>query len=144
MIVVATDFSTSAAYALDVAAQLARDARVPLRIVSVYQQELLWGADGHERRLDDAAQVARDCGASPIVTELLFGDTASELVAFARRHRPHVIVMGTLGRTGLRQVMLGSVAERVIRAAPCPVLAVRYREQHRPLGLREALIAPRR
>ena len=47
-----------------------------------------------------------------------------QIVEFARRHDVDLIVMSTHGRTGLQHVLLGSVAERVIRQAPCPVLVV--------------------
>jgi len=48
-----------------------------------------------------------------------------EIVAEAESARPDLIVMGTQGRGGLDRALLGSVAEKVIRLAPCPVLTVR-------------------
>jgi nucleotide-binding universal stress UspA family protein len=48
-----------------------------------------------------------------------------EIVRIAEEERMDMIVMGTHGRTGLNRALLGSVAERVIRLAPCPVLTVR-------------------
>lgn len=48
-----------------------------------------------------------------------------EIVAAAAAERADMIVMGTHGRSGLNRLLLGSVADRVIRLAPCPVLAVR-------------------
>ena len=48
-----------------------------------------------------------------------------EIVRLAAEERADMIVMGTQGRTGLDRLLLGSVAERVIRRAPCPVLTVR-------------------
>jgi universal stress protein A len=53
------------------------------------------------------------------------GHPASEIVDFARRESTDLIIMGTHGRTGLGHVLLGSVAERVVRQAPCSVLVVR-------------------
>jgi nucleotide-binding universal stress UspA family protein len=47
------------------------------------------------------------------------------IVETARDRHVDLIVMGTHGRTGLKHVLLGSVAERVVRLAPCPVLVVR-------------------
>jgi nucleotide-binding universal stress UspA family protein len=52
------------------------------------------------------------------------GPAASAIVAAARRYRAHMIVVGTHGRSGVRRVLIGSVAERVVRTAPCPVLTV--------------------
>jgi len=48
-----------------------------------------------------------------------------EIVKVAEEERADMIVMGTHGRSGLNRILLGSVAERVIRLAPCPVLTVR-------------------
>jgi nucleotide-binding universal stress UspA family protein len=56
---------------------------------------------------------------------LLHGAISSEIVRFAKDEGYDLIVMGTHGRTGLGHVMLGSVAEKVLRTAPCPVLTVR-------------------
>jgi len=48
-----------------------------------------------------------------------------EIVRYAREHDINLIVMGTHGRTGLPNLLIGSVAERVVRKSPCPVLTVR-------------------
>jgi nucleotide-binding universal stress UspA family protein len=56
---------------------------------------------------------------------LLEGVPHEEIVRFARARRVELIVLGTHGRTGLAKLFLGSVAERVVAAAPCPVLTVR-------------------
>lgn len=57
---------------------------------------------------------------TPMVEE---GSPAKKIVDAARFH--DLVVMGTLGRTGISKLLLGSVAERVVRFAPCPVLVVR-------------------
>lgn len=59
-----------------------------------------------------------------VTTALLFGDPAPAIVEYARGHGIDLIVMGTHGRTGVSRALLGSVTERVVRTAPCPVLAV--------------------
>jgi len=56
---------------------------------------------------------------------LLSGDPGSELVHFAERENIDLIVMGTHGRTGLTRLLMGSVAEAVVRRAPCPVLTLK-------------------
>jgi universal stress protein A len=56
---------------------------------------------------------------------LLEGAPHEEIVRFARARRVELIVLGTHGRTGLAKLFLGSVAERVVAAALCPVLTVR-------------------
>jgi len=53
------------------------------------------------------------------------GDAATEIVALAEDLKADLIVMGTHGRTGLKRLALGSVAEAVLRRAPCPVLTVK-------------------
>jgi len=60
--------------------------------------------------------------------ELAVGPTAETIVRVARERGADLIVMGTHGRTGLQHVLLGSVAEKVVRLAPCPVLTVRRTE----------------
>jgi nucleotide-binding universal stress UspA family protein len=55
------------------------------------------------------------------------GDPADTIVRMAEELAVNLIVMGTHGRTGLQHVLLGSVAEKVVRLAPCPVLTVRYK-----------------
>jgi glycine betaine transporter len=57
--------------------------------------------------------------------DLIQGVPYDEIVKKARRVQADLIVMGTHGRTGMTRLLLGSVAERVIRLAPCPVLTVR-------------------
>jgi nucleotide-binding universal stress UspA family protein len=63
----------------------------------------------------------------PWKTEVATGDPANAIVQAAQDLGVDLIVMATHGRTGLQHVFLGSVAEKVIRHAPCPVLAIRYR-----------------
>ena len=51
-----------------------------------------------------------------------------EIIRYAREAETDLIVMGTHGRTGLGHLLIGSVAERVVRKAPCPVLTVKHPE----------------
>ncbi len=60
---------------------------------------------------------------TPVVVE---GHPAQEIIEHARDH--DLVVMGTLGRSGLSHLLVGSVAERVVRHAPVPVLVVRFKE----------------
>jgi nucleotide-binding universal stress UspA family protein len=59
-----------------------------------------------------------------VATEVAAGIPARKIVEHARRHGIDLIVMGTHGRTGLSRALLGSVAEAVVRRAPCRVLTV--------------------
>jgi nucleotide-binding universal stress UspA family protein len=60
-----------------------------------------------------------------VTTRVATGIPSEEVITVARAEDPDLIVVGTRGKTGLAHVLLGSTAERVIRGAPCPVLAVR-------------------
>jgi universal stress protein A len=57
------------------------------------------------------------------------GEPADAIVSYAQANGIGLIVMGTHGRTGAAHVLMGSVAERVVRTAPCPVLTVRHPER---------------
>ena len=63
-----------------------------------------------------------------ITGKLVTGNTFLEIIQVARDEDVDMIVMGTHGRTGLAHVLIGSVAERVVREAPCPVLTVKHPE----------------
>jgi nucleotide-binding universal stress UspA family protein len=57
--------------------------------------------------------------------EVVEGQPAAEIIDLAQRLPADIVVIGTHGRTGIGHLLLGSVAERVLRRAPCPVLVVR-------------------
>jgi nucleotide-binding universal stress UspA family protein len=67
----------------------------------------------------------RSLGPKPVVRNVLIGNPAVEIVKYADDNGIELIVMGTHGRTGFKAWMAGSVAERVVRFAHCPVLVVR-------------------
>jgi universal stress protein A len=77
-----------------------------------------------QRRLDGSLTLAEreQFKARRVV---LVGDPLSEIVEHATREKVDLVVMGTHGRKGMAHLFLGSVAERVVRTAPCPVLTVR-------------------
>ena len=60
-----------------------------------------------------------------VMTHVMFGSPARAIVDYARDNAMNLIVMGTHGRSGFAHLLLGSVAERVVRTAGCPVLTVR-------------------
>jgi nucleotide-binding universal stress UspA family protein len=84
------------------------------------RERAVWETEG---RLAAIAAGFRPCG-TKVTTEVRGGRAAREIVAVATDRGADLIVMGTQGRTGLAHVVYGSVAEQVIRKAPCPVLAV--------------------
>ncbi len=66
----------------------------------------------------------------PVVTAIESGiPVAERIVDYAGHHAIDLIVLGTHGRTGFSRALIGSVAERVVRTAPCPVLTVPYRSR---------------
>jgi len=62
--------------------------------------------------------------AVPIDTQVIRGEPFTDICRVAEQEKIDLIIMGSQGRTGLSHVLLGSVAERVVRYAPCPVLVV--------------------
>ena len=64
----------------------------------------------------------------PVSARVLQGEPAAEIVRHAREERCDLLVLGTHGRTGMSRLVLGSVAERVARRSPCPVLVVHDHE----------------
>jgi len=68
-------------------------------------------------------------GSVPYEHRLLVGDPAGTIVGLAEEEHVDLIVMGTHGRTGLSRVLLGSVAEAVVRRASCPVLMVKQPQE---------------
>jgi nucleotide-binding universal stress UspA family protein len=64
----------------------------------------------------------------PTEVQVRVGDPVEQLVSVALEQSANLLIVGTHGRRGLRRLVLGSVAERVARAAPCPVLVVRPRD----------------
>jgi nucleotide-binding universal stress UspA family protein len=77
------------------------------------------------RSLDEWRKEATDAGFPPAEVVRAQGAPWHEIVEFARRGSYDLIVLGTQGRTGLARALLGSVAEKVVRHAPCGVLVVR-------------------
>lgn len=90
------------------------------KVQSVYDAQRKWAEATLEARVGDLRQ--RGIKAS---WRAQVGVPFEEIVRVATEERADMIVMGTHGRSGLNRALLGSVAERVIRLAPCPVLTVR-------------------
>jgi len=136
-ILVPTDFSYSGQSALGFATSLARESGATLLIVHAEELPIAYGAgefaltplpDADELRAMLATVVPSD----PAVRcehRLLSGDPASQIVQLAADERVDLIVMGTHGRTGLKRMLMGSVAEAVVRRAGCPVLTVKHPEE---------------
>jgi len=135
------DFSPGSHEALRVAAELARESSAALVLAHVWDPpqwslagELAPGiiqemVEAEELQLSRWKATAKELGAREVALELLTGAPWDQIVTAAQHDRAiDLVVMGTHGRTGLRHVLLGSVAEKVVRHAPCAVLVVRLRE----------------
>lgn len=140
-ILVPTDFSQDAGLAIAAAhrllAPLERDAR--LILLNVYNLPIEYTAYGpvptsvnylqdagleSERRLFEAAQALQREGLT-VETVAREGDPAHVIAEEAGKRGADLIAMGTRGLTGLRHLLMGSTAERVVEYAPCPVMTVR-------------------
>jgi nucleotide-binding universal stress UspA family protein len=140
-ILVPVDFSPGASEALGFAVDLSVRYGASLTILNV--NELIsnliptsampssiletWIGEAH-RLLDDNRDRALNAGARQVEKAFLQGTPHQEIVRFASECHFDLIVMGTHGRTGLKHAFIGSVAERVVRGASCPVLTVRLRD----------------
>lgn len=141
-ILVPTDFSETADAALGYAKQLATKTGASLHLLHVFTDPYAVAAcaaevyavvpaEARERALDEARQ--RLLERLDIIEEQQFrstrgmvrGLTAPQIVAYASNQDIDLIVMGTHGRRGVAHLLLGSVAEHVVRIATCPVLTVR-------------------
>ena len=135
-ILVPIDFSECADLALKVALEMARDTTARVRVLHVMPPYQPWSIDqpfwapdpGSERRAqkqlaDHVAKVARGSTVR-LQTEARWGDPAETAVQLAKRNGCDLIVMGTHGRSGWRRLVIGCVAEKVVRYAPCAVLTV--------------------
>jgi nucleotide-binding universal stress UspA family protein len=141
-ILVPTDFSPAADAALGYARALAKALGASLHILHVFDDPYTTAAyapevyaslppDFRERALQDAArELEARLGAEEKrqfggTTDVVVGSPAKEIIRFADAKSIDLIVMCTHGRSGLAHLLLGSVAERIVRTAPCAVLTVR-------------------
>ncbi len=136
-ILAAVDFSEPSREAMRTAAELAADSGAQLTIAHFWQLPLL-GAElpmpdqyiddlrsTSEQQLAEWTAEASKVAGKPVATVFELGAPWDELVKLVRRDHHDLVVVGTHGRTGLKHVLLGSVAEKIVRYASCTVLVVR-------------------
>jgi nucleotide-binding universal stress UspA family protein len=145
------DFSSYSAAALEWAARAATAWGAPLEILHVVHDPAshpgYYGDAGTPaERIEDAAErqmeefVAKvtadvpDLGLDSARTRLVVGLPVSRILEVAKAERAQLIVMGSLGRTGLTHLMLGSKAEEVVRLSSVPVTIVKAPEDFRDTG----------
>jgi nucleotide-binding universal stress UspA family protein len=139
-----TDFSDLSLVALKYAKSFAEQFNSELHCIHVldeaYQYWLMLGPDGvpagpNISQLLDTAQdqmaeftKTHLAGIPKLTTKIITGRPFVEIIRYAREEYIDMVVLATHGRSGLKHVLMGSVAERVVRKAPCPVLSVRSGE----------------
>ncbi len=139
-ILVPTDFSEHAQQALEYAKELARRFGATLHIIHVVEPIIYpaeWGYSQVgltelERELTHMAQQeisklvdAIRAEGITVCGEVLYGRASEQIIRYAQEHNVGLISIGTHGRSGLEHFLFGSTTERVLRKAPCPVLAIR-------------------
>ncbi len=138
-ILVPTDFSPPSETALRLATALARDSGASLLIVHVAEPRPAYTVagvfaslpSGNEFEIENE-QLQKIQPPDPAVAcqrRFLVGAPADEIVQCATKESVDMIVIGTHGRTGLLRLLMGSVAEAVLRNSPCPVMIVKPGER---------------
>ncbi len=140
-----TDFSHSSDAALSLATSLARDTGAKLLIAHVEEPPVAYGGGEMyygipEPVEEDLRKMLKEVvptdATVPYEHHLVTGDPSAAIVRLAKDEDVDLIVMGTHGRTGLLRMLMGSVAEAVVRRAPCPVLTFRPKAKN-PEGEKE-------
>ena len=156
-ILVATDFSEPSEAALAYGREFARSFGAALTLVHVVDDIMArsYGIDGGvvltdpdlQRQFEASARQQANVAISDEdrvqlkaeVLILVSNAPATAIITYARDASTDLIVMGTHGRGGMAHLLMGSVSERVVRTAPCPVLTVRHPEHE--FVLPDALVA---
>lgn len=138
-----TDFSENSEFAFRLACALARDYKARLVLLHVLPSPMVIYAGGPVPAetwpsVEDAKEKLRHLESKAhrvrVESQVLEGDPVDMILRAAKETNSDVIVMGTHGRAALARLLMGSVAEAVLRKAPCPVLTVK------PLLAREKII----
>ena len=136
------DFSPASMEALDYAVSLAKQFRATIHLMHVHPPDeaasmpgaahlLLQSAEAIERLNEELAGIHRK-RVEPFCPEnchIRGGHPYQEIIGLAREIAADLIVLSTRGHSGLKHLLLGSTAERVVRGAPCPVLVARKRKR---------------
>jgi nucleotide-binding universal stress UspA family protein len=129
-----TDFSPRSQHAYWLSCALARDHGASIILVHVLPPPIVVYGNGivppmpeDNRALQEQSLKTLQAQTAPIQAEirLVDGDPVTEIVRVSKETGSDLIVMGTHGWTGLSRLLMGSVAEGVVRKAPCPVLTIK-------------------
>jgi nucleotide-binding universal stress UspA family protein len=141
-----TDFSRHAERAVRIACGLAEKFGASLHLLHVMPDVIApvgpdpslvtalpaeYYTDMERESLDALSKLIDDSWGRPksLETAVLWGDAVDGITSYAKEHDIDLIVVSTHGRTGLSHVLMGSVAERIVRESPCPVLTIRNHEK---------------
>jgi universal stress protein A len=139
-ILVPVDFSIHSEEALGFAADLSRRYDASLELLHVFHVTTYALPGGYvvpdgdqltliltdlQARLAAVKRTVLANGPLKVETTLIEGGVATEILRFAKERECDLIVMGTHGRTGMQHLLIGSIAEHIVRTAPCPVLTWR-------------------
>lgn len=130
-----TDFSPASEYAFEYAERLALSTGASLLVLHVFGVPDTWGTGGMPERVDEEIKKRltgiKPSSAAVKVEYISHGGPAGDVICWLAQERGcDLIVIGTHGHTGFSHLILGSVAEYVVRHAACPVLTVRQRADH--------------
>ncbi len=130
-----SDFSHTGDAALEYATSMARDRSASLLIVHVEEPPVAYAGGefyygipnpSPDEVLKMLHQIKPTDASIPYDYRLITGHPASAICKVAEEEKVDMIILGTHGRTGLTRLLMGSVAEAVVRHASCPVLTLRY------------------
>ncbi len=145
-VLVAIDFSTGSLQALAQALQIAEKFKARLLLLHVVHdpaeapgfyaakkagKKVLRNMEQTAQQMMDEFVAAHLCKYKSFDTAVVPGLPAEQIVRLGKKEKADLIVMGTHGRSGLKRLILGSVADRVIRTASCPVLTVHETKEER-------------
>lgn len=141
---VCTDFSEPASRAFDYALTFARNFKAELHVIHIIEdivptvpepgiamlptQEIMTGLRKASEEAMAKLIAERDLSGVTVKQTCREGVPFREIDSYAKEEVIDLLVVGTHGRSGLSHLLLGSVAERVVRSAPCPVLTIHWKE----------------
>ncbi len=142
-ILLATDFSEPSACASELAVLMAKTFGATLDVLHVLESEILAVSDGltylppnyfeeiEKRAAEQLEAVIPRADRDKLSVNLVMrkGSPFLEIIRYARDQKMDLIVLGTHGRGALTHALMGNVAEKVVRKAPCPVLTIRHPKQ---------------
>lgn len=139
-VLVATDFSETSSCAVKYAIEMAQTFGAALHVLHIVESEIPLMIDGipylPPNFLEDIEKgakeqleqvIPKEVGDKvPVTLAVRRGAAFLEIIRYARDQQMDLIVLGTHGRGALAHVLMGNVAEKVVRNAPCPVLTIRH------------------